>query len=193
MSELKAADWLIAFCTFVAPFAAVHAQWWIEKFRETRQRQLDIFRTLMATRMAILSDRHVEALNAIPIEFYNVKAVMDRWEEYMAHLIPSVSVDQNEYVSALWNNKRADLLKQLLAEIGTRLGYPFNQAQIDRVYLPQLHNWVEEDRLTINRRLAQILTGELALPVVIHSPAQEVEVASTSGVDSAKPKVSRKR
>jgi Family of unknown function (DUF6680) len=40
----------------------------------------------MATRAAVLSVSHVEALNAVPIDFYGDKKVIDAWEEYFEHL-----------------------------------------------------------------------------------------------------------
>jgi hypothetical protein len=63
----------IVFATLLGPVLAVQAQKWIERAREKTQRKIAIFRTLMATRATFLSPAHVEALNAIPIEFYGNK------------------------------------------------------------------------------------------------------------------------
>jgi hypothetical protein len=61
---------VIAGCTLLGPVLAVQAQRWVEGFREKKARRLTVFRTLMATRALNLSTAHVEALNAVPIDFY---------------------------------------------------------------------------------------------------------------------------
>jgi hypothetical protein len=76
----------IMFATVMGPILAVQAQKIIERHREKRHRQIWIFRTLMATRAAALSAGHVEALNAVPIEFYRTKKIVDSWKEYLDYL-----------------------------------------------------------------------------------------------------------
>ena len=66
-------DWsiaIIAAATLLGPVLAVQAQKWLERGRAIKERRLTIFRTLMATRAAMLSPSHVEALNAVPVDFY---------------------------------------------------------------------------------------------------------------------------
>lgn len=82
VEALRLSDWVIAGCTLLGPVLAVQAQKWVEGFREQRARRLTIFRRLMATRAQNLNPAHVEALNAVPIDFYKDKKVMDAWEEY---------------------------------------------------------------------------------------------------------------
>jgi hypothetical protein len=86
VEALRLSDWVIAGCTLLGPVLAVQAQKWVEGFRENKARRLTIFRTLMATRAMVLDPNHVEALNAVPIDFYKDKGVMDAWEEYFLHL-----------------------------------------------------------------------------------------------------------
>jgi hypothetical protein len=83
---LKLSDVVLAACTVLGPLLAVQAQKLIERRRETKDRKLAIFRTLMATRASTLSLEHVQVLSSVPIEFYSDKAVMDQWETYFAHL-----------------------------------------------------------------------------------------------------------
>ena len=66
---IRWSDLVIAGCTLLGPVLAVQAQKWAEGFREKEARRLTIFRTLMATRAMNLSAGHVEALNAVPIDF----------------------------------------------------------------------------------------------------------------------------
>lgn len=83
---IKLSDLIIAGCTLAGPILADQAQKWVERWQDVRNRKLATFRTLMATRATNLSTSHVEALNAVPIDFYKVKPVMDAWLEYYAHL-----------------------------------------------------------------------------------------------------------
>ena len=64
--NIKITDIAIVFATILA----VQAQKYLEKGGEIKQRRAWLFRTLMATRATTLSPAHVEALNAVPIEFY---------------------------------------------------------------------------------------------------------------------------
>lgn len=96
---MTSSDWVIASATLLGPIFAVQAQKWVELSRERERRKDGIFRTLMATRQARLSDRHVEALNAIELAFHGVRLpiirrpwrskkeleVLNKWGEYFAH------------------------------------------------------------------------------------------------------------
>lgn len=88
--NIKITDVAIVFATILGPVLAVQAQKWLERNREVKQRRAWIFRMLMATRATTLSPKHVEALNAIPIEFYGkdkrLKAIINKWKTYLDHL-----------------------------------------------------------------------------------------------------------
>lgn len=56
----------------LSPFLAVQATVWLNKKTEEKNRKMGIFRDLMATRATALSPKHVEALNRIEIEFYEI-------------------------------------------------------------------------------------------------------------------------
>jgi hypothetical protein len=157
---LKTSDYVIAACTLLGPVLAVQAQKWLEGFREKRERRLTIFRTLMATRATNLSAAHVEALNAVPIDFYKDKKVMDAWEEYFAHLtnVPAGN--------PVWGQKRLDLFVKLLAAIGSRVGYDFNVAEMNRIYFPTAHGEMEDEQNTIRKGLATMLKGGV-LPMAV--------------------------
>ncbi len=55
---------------FVAPWAALWLQKRIERSNEKKQRKLNIFKTLLATRANVVSMDHVQALNMIDIQFF---------------------------------------------------------------------------------------------------------------------------
>jgi hypothetical protein len=124
---LKLSNLEIAGCTLIGPVLAVQAQKWVERFRDKKSQRLKIFRTLMATRATVLSTSHVEALNAVPLDFYGNKTVIDAGEEYFEHLTNAPSDNPT------WGPKRIDRLIELLALIGSRVGYDFNVAQMHRI------------------------------------------------------------
>ena len=86
---MTVSDIIMVIAILLAPLLAVQIQKWIEIFRETRQRKLYVFHTLMATRAARVSTEHVQALNMIDIIFYKDKAekpVREAWKKYLDHL-----------------------------------------------------------------------------------------------------------
>jgi hypothetical protein len=70
---VKFTDVLIITATFLGPIMAVQIQKLLERKRETTLARTRLFKTLMATRAMNMSPAHVEALNAVPIEFYGDK------------------------------------------------------------------------------------------------------------------------
>lgn len=107
-----------------------------------------------------LSAAHVEALNAVPIDFYKDKKVMDAWEEYFAHLTNAPTGNP------VWGQKRLDLFVKLLAAIGSRVGYDFNVAEMNRIYFPTAHGEMEDEQNTIRKGLAAMLKGGV-LPMAV--------------------------
>lgn len=163
---IKATDIAIVLATLLGPVLAVQAQKWLERNRETKQRRVAIFRTLMATRATSLSPAHVEALNAVPIEFYGndekLKAIVDKWKAYLNHL------GQKAMAIEVWGPKRLELFVDLLHEMAGFLGYKFNQVEISNdIYSPEGHAKIETDQEIIRRGLALLLSGQFALPMVV--------------------------
>jgi hypothetical protein len=81
-------DGLIIAATILGPILAVQAQKWVERFRETRNRKLQVFATLMTTRATKMSVDHVRALNTIDLVFRDDSSVVARWREYQDALSP---------------------------------------------------------------------------------------------------------
>lgn len=73
-----------------SPIIALEVQKHLDEGRAARERKLSIFRKLMTTRATTMSPAHVEALNAIEVEFYATsgpdKKVLDAWRMYNDHL-----------------------------------------------------------------------------------------------------------
>ena len=169
---LRLSDWVIAGCTLLGPVLAVQAQKWVEGFREKKARRLTIFRTLMATRATNLSAAHVEALNAVPIDFYKDKKVMDEWEEYFMHLTAAPATDPT------WGPKRIDLFVKLLVSIGSKVGYRFNVAEMNRIYFPAAHGELDTDQNFIRKAVVDLLKGDISLPVEIKAAASTPEAVA---------------
>jgi len=110
---------------FKAPKDALRIQKEIEANNEKKQRKLNIFKTLMATRADILSLEHVKALNMIDIEFYNEKSIRNAWDIYRKHL-NSYPKNQNEQDKKNWTDKTKEYLSDLLCSISKLLGYDEN-------------------------------------------------------------------
>jgi hypothetical protein len=160
----KLGDIAIVIATLAGPVLAVQAQKWIERSRETKQRRIWIFRTLMATRAASLSPAHVEALNAVPIEFYgnsgHLKEIVDSWKAYLDYL------SQQSIPPEVWAQKRFDLFIDLLLKMAIFLGYNFNKVEISReVYSPRAHAQTQHEQDIIRQGLAKLFRGEISLPM----------------------------
>ena len=76
------------FAIILGPIVALWLQRISERRQDRRYRKLVIFKELMATRATRISPRHVDALNAIEVEFSSKgdKRVLDAWRLYLDHL-----------------------------------------------------------------------------------------------------------
>ena len=163
---VKITDIAIVVAALLGPIMAVQAQKWLERSREIKERRLTIFRTLMATRAALLSSQHVEALNAVTVEFYGsgekLRKINEAWKLYLDHF------DDRLPASDAWAQKRFDLFIELLYLISQFLGYTFSRAQLGRdIYSPKAHGDFETEQAIIRKGLAQLLSGETALPLAV--------------------------
>ena len=172
---MEFADWMTIAALLCGPVLAVQAQKWIETAREKRNRRLNVFNRLMATRGAVLSPGHVEALNMIDLEFAGRgkknEAVRTRWKEYLDHLcsLPD-DPEQQQQLLPTWTQRKDDLLAELLHDMGAAVGYKFDRVQILRgIYSPRGHaNWEIETQL-LRRLSIQLLAGERTLPLDVRS------------------------
>lgn len=159
--------WLNILAIVSGPVLAVQAQQWIERRREGHARKLFIFRELMATRAARLSQRHVEALNLIDLEYpgnkTDDKGVHEAWHSYLDAL-RTASDERNEPV--LFERRRQAFI-DLMHTMAQRLGFPFDRVSIEKnVYSPIAHGRLEDDQEQIRLGIVEILTGKRALSTV---------------------------
>lgn len=203
---IKWTDVAIVFATLIGPILAVQAQKWLERNRAIQDRRNQIFRVLMATRAAMLSPGHVEALNAIPVEFYGargqLKKINDSWKLFLDHHAPDLATND------AWLQKRQDLFLDLLHLISQYLGYQFTRSQLARdIYNPQAHGELENEQTIIRKGFVKLFNGEAVIPMAVRefpATADEKSLANQAAlqklllewlegqrsvkVDTAKPK-----
>lgn len=166
---LTIADGLMIAAVFLGPIIAVQLTRWLDSRRETRDRKLSIFKTLMATRAYGLSWGHVEALNRISLEFDRAnpdeRAVIDAWKAYH-HLLQDVPVDR-------WGTQREDLLSDVLHAMARVLGYDFDKTEIKKsAYAPNAHKNLDDQMETIRKSLIAVLQQPLSVSLVESPPVQ---------------------
>jgi len=127
----------------------------------------------MNTRVGTLTVEHVNALNAVPLEFHRDKAIMQSWRTYLDHL--------NHQNAALetWGVRRVELYTDLLEKMAKTLNYGFDPLQLkNEIYAPRGHFEIENDQEVIRRGVAALMKGETALPLDVRSIAQDPEAAA---------------
>lgn len=143
----------------VGPISAVRAQDWIERRRSEGDRRVGVFKALMATRAALLSSQHVQALNMIDLEFHAPRflAVRQAWSTYFDHLCNPPGT-QDDPTFAVWVAKGPDLLARLLVVMGESLGYRFDEVNIKRsIYTPRAHGDDQSQQQQLRVRLLEVL------------------------------------
>lgn len=168
----------IVAATIAGPILAVQAQKWLERGRAINERRATIFRVLMATRAARLSPGHVEALNAIPVEFYGpnkakLKEITDAWQSYLDALSDDTLSHEASTMTRM--NHFVDLL-HLMSKY---LGYDFSKSEISKnVYTPTGHINIETDQETIRRGFVSVLRGETSIPMNVTGFPYDEEAAA---------------
>lgn len=180
-------DWLIIAAMIIAPILAVQIQKFIECRKETKERKIQIFRTLMATRATPISPLHVEALNMIDVVFYKDKNIVDAWKLLLDNFsnYPKDTKDPN-YQTKLTasSEKSSDLLIDLLYEMAKSLNYDFDKVHLKRgVYIPQAHAVFNLEQDIIRKSLVEVFVGKKTIPINIVSPADNEKVIQLRGSD----------
>jgi len=163
---MSATDIISIIAILAGPVLAVQVQKYLERQRDSKRRRADVFKTLMATRGAVLSASHVEALNRIDLEFSDkrkYKKVIDAWKEYFDNLSYG---QKSEEDLKIWGARNEELLANLLHEMGNSLGYTFDKVLIKRnMYSPQGHVNVQKEYDLIRIGLIRLLSGEISISV----------------------------
>jgi hypothetical protein len=128
----------------------------------------------MATRApsARVSQRHVDALNAIEIEFSSGegadKKVFEGWRLYLDHLNDQ-TIDWNDKDAvARWSDKGNDLLIGLLFEMSVALGFTFDKVWLKKsVYYPRAHGELELDQYLFRKFFLEMMEGKRAMGTTV--------------------------
>jgi hypothetical protein len=159
--------WLTILAIILGPIIALWLQRLSERRRELRARKMTIFKELMATRALKISPRHVEALNAIEVEFASGrgsdKRVRDAWRLYLDHLNqPAVQDDAPD--RRRWVDRANELLIELLFEMSRALNFEFDRVSLkNAVYSPRAHGELEEDQFLLRKFLLELMQGKRAM------------------------------
>lgn len=160
------ADWLMILAVLFGPIIAIQLTRYLDKKKEERERKLQVFKTLMATRAYTISWDHVVALNRIDLEFdkdnKKEKAVIEAWKAYL-DLLGDKTMSPEQ-----WAIKRLDLLVELLHKMAQVLDYDFDKTHIkNSSYSPVAHGNIEEEQGALRAGLIEVLQGKRSLPMAI--------------------------
>lgn len=151
--------WLTLAAVVLGPILALAAQRVLDNLREEHTRQVRVFRELMITRAQRLSPRHVEALNAVPLEFrqtHGNKKILVAWKVYLDHLGTDSSKD-----TPAWFRVGSERLVELLYEMSQRLGPKLEKLSIQtEVYLPMMFNTIDTQQQALRQQLLEVLDGK---------------------------------
>ena len=191
---------LVVLAVLCGPFIGIAAQSNIDLRKQAKERKLDVFKTLMATRATPLSREHVSALNRIDTEFSGTKdkKVREAWNTLLDHFgnapnpppipsIPSAQATSAEseiyeqenqwYQSAFarWNERIVDLRTSLLKEMGAVLDYDFDEVHIKKAaYNPKLYLDMEMVQQSLIQASNEVFTGKRPLPMfIVNWPEQQ--------------------
>jgi hypothetical protein len=152
---------------YYGPISALRIQRKLDDERETKNRKLYIFKTLMTYRATPLNIKFVQSLNLIDVEFVGSseteKAVRDAWKELLDHFN-----SYNEAANPLEKSK--DLTAALLAAMGKSLGYDFDRVHLKKgAYYPAAAFNVEQEQHSLRKQVLELLdgTGTRKLPVAV--------------------------
>ena len=164
----KITDIIMIVAIVIGPIAAVWITERLRKKEDKRNRQVHIYRMLMATRAAGLAPQHVEALNLVETEFSSGSkkdnTVVSAWKLYLSHL------NDKNYPPESWGARRADLLVELLYEMSQALGYGHDKAAIKTgAYYPQGYGEIEGEQQALRRGLLQVLAGQNHINIAMTS------------------------
>lgn len=170
LQDITLSDILTIIAIISSPIVALWLQKKIENRANQKERKLNIFKTLMATRANIVDFEHVKALNMIDIEFYNNRVITSTWEVYRDHL-NSYPKDGADAEKAVWNKSVTEYLAKLLFEMAKFLGYDFNEVLLKKgAYAPLVHGALNVEQALIRRGCVELLNGAKTLKVELATP-----------------------
>lgn len=154
--------WAVVLATFLGPIFAVLTTRYLDDRKSRRDRQREIFETLMLTRRSFLSQEHVNSLNRIELHFSTDVEVMSALRAYLDHLGEATPQEQERQEVFLARRRR--LFVDLIHLIGSRLRFPTDRLDlVEGGYYPQ--GWLadEETQRANMKLLRELLSGSRPL------------------------------
>ena len=156
--------WLTILAIFLGPITALLVQKRVEIAREKRERQVELFRRLMANRGAILSQPYVQALNSIEVEFFGNRSIIDAWHELVDHY--NTAHDPNDDAFKRWVARLNDLATNMLYAMGESLGFHFDRVTLQKnAYTPQAWGDLEAEMTKLRKAAINVFEGRSKLKV----------------------------
>lgn len=173
-------DFLVIVAIIVGPILAVQIQKFIENKKTEKERKMQVFRTLMATRATPLSALYVESLNMIDVEFYDDKEVVDAWKQLLdnfANYPQDVKAPDYQVKLNSSTDKSKDLFSELLQKMAKSLKYEFDKVHLNRgAYIPKGHAETLIHQELIRKSLIGVLLGQIPIAVrMVNATANENE------------------
>ncbi len=164
-------SWLTMLAIIAGPISALLIQKKLERYREKKERKLTVFRNLMASRASRLSPLYVQSLNAIEVEFYNEKEVIQAWRQFITHVTTPYPIDGTEAQQRDWNDRVTDYLNNILFEMARVLKYSFDPMTLKRnAYYPSGWGEVEVENVLLRKASLEVFTGNRPLKMEIEKP-----------------------
>lgn len=158
----------------LSPLIALEIQKRLDERRARQNRKVELFRRLMTSRATDISPTHVEALNAIEIEFYAKegpdKKVLDAWHIYVNHL--NTKAGEGDAANR-WTERRKELLIDLIYEMGQNLGYDIDKPTIKSLaYYPHGHWEAETEMHALRKAALKVFKGEAPIMSMVVGPVE---------------------
>jgi hypothetical protein len=171
--SIKLGDLAIVFATLLGPILAIQIQKYFDRRGETNRRQVAVFRALMATRATPNSPEHVNALNAVPLEFHKVAGVTGAWSDLLMHLNTDSAGNHDQ-----WRQTHIARFLALLKAMGAHLKYEFRDAEFqDHAYFPHWQGALMNEQELLRKGLVNLVTGKSALPMNVTGFPADPEMA----------------
>jgi hypothetical protein len=183
---MSADKWLgiaVVFATFFGPVFAVLLTRYIDDRRERRNRQMQIWRTLMGSRRYPTQQEYVTALNLVDVEFAGIQAIEQGQRDLFRHL-------NMNHQPPDWFEQLRRLQTRLLFAIGQHLGHRMEQLDVlEGGYMPAAWGNVEEEQRVLRQLLIQQASGKKPVRVEIVAPSAEAppEPAAAAPAETSTP------
>lgn len=160
---------LTVFAALAGPAIAVFFAHRMQVREKTRERQLSIFRSLMATRMTPLSPDRVKALNLVEVEFSQYPKILEKFNKLLEIYNDGLQWSSEQEIVhqralQVVNDRTAELLK----EMGLCLGFKLDNLKILRGgYYPDAFFAADQQQAEIREFLAGLNSGRKSLKMEV--------------------------